>query len=115
MYDYWVDPEKNVTPPKIVVKLHPVEKEFTKKWAVPVIDPALSILNKIFTVSIEDVPSFKDSADRKFKMHFKAFFTLAGPAVQATIALISVFQDHVLTGHLQQPPFLTIQGTWLSI
>lgn len=42
-----------------------MEKEFTK-WAIDIVDPAISVVNKHLTIPIEDDSSFKDSADRMF-------------------------------------------------
>lgn len=56
-----------------------------------VVDPAFSVLNKQFTVPIENVPSLKDSDDRKFEMLLQALFNLAGPAaLQSALAAVSL-------------------------
>lgn len=39
----------------------------------------VSVLNKDLSLVIEDVPSFKDSADRKFEMLLKVLYNVAGP------------------------------------
>lgn len=71
----------------------------------------------------EKVSLIKGSADRKCKILLKALFALANPAMQPSIAAISVcqtaarwpgginkpdpvFQDQVLAGHLQILPSL---------
>lgn len=94
-------------------------KEFAKKLAILVFDPAISVLNKHLTLPIKDVLSFKDSADKKFEMLLKALFNLSGSSLQPAFTAISVcqttadsmnnqhdpvFQDHAVAQQLQQLP-----------
>lgn len=49
-------------------------KEFSNKWFVPVVDPSFHLnLKQKSHVPIEDVPSFKVFADRKFVMLLKLY------------------------------------------
>lgn len=45
----------------IFAKIYPIEKDCKNKLANPVMDPAILVLTKHLTVSIEDVPSFKEA------------------------------------------------------
>lgn len=89
--DNWITPERIFIAPKITER-YPVEKEFITKWAIPVVDPALSVLNKHLTGPIEDVPYFKDSADRKFVTLLKAVFAPVGLVLLQPLAAITVCQ-----------------------
>lgn len=53
--------------------------------AIHVVDAAVSVLKKHFTVPIEDVPSFKNFDNRKFGMLLKALFTMLSPALQTAL------------------------------
>lgn len=73
---------------KLLLMFIPWER-ILKKWSVLVVDPAISVLNKHFTVPIENVPSMRDSHDRCFETFLKVLFALAGPAPQLAIAAMS--------------------------
>lgn len=68
-----INPENIFSPGIIITELYQVEKVFTNKWSVPVVDPTLSFLN--ISVPFEDVPSFKDYADRKFGLLLNRLLT----------------------------------------
>lgn len=68
-------------------------KPNSQKSAIPVIDPAISVLNKHLTIPIKHALSFKHSADLKFEtLLLKGLFNLVGPALQPALA-ISVCQS----------------------
>lgn len=56
----WGTTGKVFTPLRIIAELYQLEKEFTKKWTVSVVGPAISVFYIQFTVHLEDVPIFKD-------------------------------------------------------
>lgn len=53
-------PENIFIPPKHFAQQYPIEEKFLKKWAFPDVNPAISCLNKILMVHIEDALVFKD-------------------------------------------------------
>lgn len=69
-----------------------MEKDLNKKWAVLVVDPSISVLNKCLTVPFEDILPFKDSVDRHLEAFLKAFFALSGSALQPAIDAMSIYQ-----------------------
>lgn len=52
-------------------------KEFMKKWSALIVNLPISVLNMHLTVIVEDVSSFRDSVNRRFKTPLKASFALA--------------------------------------
>lgn len=69
--------------------LYPMEKDLRKK-SILLVDFDISVFNKQLTVSIEDVPFFKDAVEGCFEAQFKAFFALAGPTLQPIFAAIAI-------------------------
>lgn len=64
----------------------------TKRLTVLVVDPAVSVFNKHFTVPVEYFPSFKVSADRKFETFFFKKRLSLQLQVQPCIQLLLQFQ-----------------------
>ena len=65
MYDDWVHPHKQFSPPKQFSLLYPKEEGFTKKWGVPAIDAAISCANKNLTCPIDNAEGLKNPSDKK--------------------------------------------------
>lgn len=42
LHEDWQNPEKLFLPSKRFAALYPMEKEFVKKWSVPLLDPVIS-------------------------------------------------------------------------
>lgn len=61
-------------------------------YAKEILEPAIIVLKKHFTVPYKDSPLCKDSDDVYLKALLKAFFALAGLALQPAIAAVSICQ-----------------------
>lgn len=48
----------------ILLQQYPIEGSFIQKWMVPVVEPAISCLNKMCIFPVEVYPVFKDSVHR---------------------------------------------------
>ena len=72
--------------------MYPLEEEFSKKWAVPTVDAAISCVNKALTCPVDNIHMFKDPVDKRLETLLKASFSTAGAVVQPAVAAIGVCQ-----------------------
>ena len=69
-----------------------MEEKFSKRWAPPAVDAAISYVNKSLTCPVENVQVFKDPVDKRLETLLKASFTSAGAIVQPAVAAIGITQ-----------------------
>ena len=92
LFQEWNKPDKVFFPPKKFSVLYPMEEKFSKRWASPAVDAAISCVNKSLTCPVENVQVFKDPVDRRLEALLKNSFTSAGAVVQPAVAAIGVAQ-----------------------
>ena len=92
IYQDWVRPDRIFLPPKRFSVIYPMEEKFSKKWAPPAVDAAISCVNKTLTCPVENIQMFKDPVDKRLETLLKASFATAGAVVQPAVAAIGVCQ-----------------------
>lgn len=100
-YNDWASSKRVFPPHYNFDALYPIEGKF-KKRIIPNVDVPNLALNNQSTVSIEGIPSLKDSLDRHLETLLKSSFALADPALQTAFAILSVTQTMADHGKLDR-------------
>ena len=92
IFQDWIRPDRIFLPPKRFSIIYPMEEKFSKKWALPAVDAAISCVNKSLTCPVENIQMFKEPVDKRFETLLKASFATAGAVIQPAVAAIGVCQ-----------------------
>ena len=92
IFQDWARPDRIFLPPKRFSVVYPMEEKFAKKWTLPVVDAAISCVNKSLTCPVENIQVFKEPVDKRLETLLKASFTTAGAVIQPAVAAIGVCQ-----------------------